>query len=628
MTSTNSTNQHPAASSDMPSQSASNTNIDANNTYTPNENQLADLVEAATAAADPQWGAHTQLENYDTNMQLGDDGFGDNFASGMGVGRHLRVSNDHSQGSLLSRTASKKRKRNNDNLDPALTASFTETQQPQPQSPRYYTSQPPHPSSLQSLSDARAVGVHSAAALFRQPSSNKKYTRPPMSKLFASLELSPENFLHLQSAAKAYMLHKDYPDRRDCVGQRGKGDTEMVKLRLWNCVRHFLENEGNGERFFGENVVNENMDPRTHIWPRDTQKIISLVIPLLRRMVTNERQRQYAVESRRGGNGSDRRKTNEGFHDSHGAALSPDHHLQMNDQDHRAENLAPPPLVQESQAGMDSNPAIDIGLTDLFVDGYSLDWAAISSNYDMYNEHYELDNLGSLSGLNQPDWRGIVAAVDSHYAVVHNGGYDCVSECEDCNVNRIVHSNSISDLPWRISGGGRNDFASSITRDVSRIIRENIAAKQNHEITPSQPNVPLPALPTQTSPDQQVSTASSAISSMEILLRINILQHGKRLFPRVDIPTTLSQDLSTVKKGIMRTYPGQIPGCSILQDTDSILSAAVATPAWKISAWLPDGLLPIRTDKDWSFALVQATAMDWMDGGLTVLVEVSAPNTQ
>lgn len=52
--------------------------------------------------------------------------------------------------------------------------------------------------------DARAAGVHSAAALFRPPSdSSKKYTRPPMSKLFASLELTPEDFLYLQAAAKS-----------------------------------------------------------------------------------------------------------------------------------------------------------------------------------------------------------------------------------------------------------------------------------------------------------------------------------------------------------------------------------------------------------------------------------------
>lgn len=178
-----------------------------------------------------------------------------------------------------------------------------------------------------SITDARATGVHSAAALFRRPSGNtaKKYTRPPMSKLFMSLQLSPENFLHLQAQAKTYMLDPAHPERQNCVGNRGKGDTDMVKLRLFNCVRDFLS-DGVGERFFGENVekpgerdaveaaraLGEGEDVATEgrkwIWPRDGNKIVSLVTPLLRRMVTNERQRMYAIETRKGG----AKKTKEG----------------------------------------------------------------------------------------------------------------------------------------------------------------------------------------------------------------------------------------------------------------------------------------------------------------------------
>ena len=120
------------------------------------------------------------------------------------------------------------------------------------------------------LSEARAAGVHSAAALFRRPSaSSKKYTRPPMSKLFTSLELSPENFLHLQAAAKTYMLDPNHPERRACVGKRGKGDTDMVKLRLYNCVRDFLELEGHGEKFFGEHIASEESEGRRLVWPSE-----------------------------------------------------------------------------------------------------------------------------------------------------------------------------------------------------------------------------------------------------------------------------------------------------------------------------------------------------------------------
>jgi hypothetical protein len=137
-----------------------------------------------------------------------------------------------------------------------------------------------------------------------------------MSKLFMSLQLSPENFLHLQAQAKAYMLDPAHPERQKCVGNRGKGDTDIVKLRLFNCVRDFLA-DGVGEKFFGEDVEkpaemeaieaaralgeHEVTTDGKLTWPRDGNKIISLVTPLLRRMVTNERQRMYAIETRKGG---------------------------------------------------------------------------------------------------------------------------------------------------------------------------------------------------------------------------------------------------------------------------------------------------------------------------------------
>lgn len=158
--------------------------------------------------------------------------------------------------------------------------------------------------------DAKTAGINSAAALFRSPSSSsKKYTRPPMSKLYASLELSPESFLRLQASAKSYMLNSAYPDRGECVGQRGKGDSELVRLKLWNCVNDFLDQEGQGKSFFGVEASGEDGKARSMIWPQDKNRIIGAVTPLLRRMVTNERQRQYAVETRREGGTGDVKQT-------------------------------------------------------------------------------------------------------------------------------------------------------------------------------------------------------------------------------------------------------------------------------------------------------------------------------
>jgi len=148
------------------------------------------------------------------------------------------------------------------------------------------------------LSEARiAAGIYSAAALFRKPNAmTKKYTRPPMSKLFADLELTPEDFLQLQAQAKNYMLEETRPERRDCVGNRAKGDTDMNRLKLFHCVREFLE-PGLGTFYFGPN--SEGSGRRKWSWPEDANKVIAAVTPLLRRMVTNERQRQYANESRK-----------------------------------------------------------------------------------------------------------------------------------------------------------------------------------------------------------------------------------------------------------------------------------------------------------------------------------------
>lgn len=163
--------------------------------------------------------------------------------------------------------------------------------------------------------------LHSAAALFRRASdkSTRKYTRLSMSKIFMSLQLSPESFLHLQAQAKTYMLDAAHAERQSCVGNRGKCDTDMAKLRLFNCVRDFL-NDGAGEQFFGEKALHTRQNEKdvreaakalgeedemqtegNLMWPRDGNEIIGLVTPLLRRMVTNERQRVYASEMRKGG---------------------------------------------------------------------------------------------------------------------------------------------------------------------------------------------------------------------------------------------------------------------------------------------------------------------------------------
>ncbi|EXJ78306.1 hypothetical protein A1O3_09467 [Capronia epimyces CBS 606.96] len=144
-----------------------------------------------------------------------------------------------------------------------------------------------------------------ASVLFREPSSkSKKYSRPPLGKVFASLELAPENFLRLQTAAKAFMLDEAHPERRDVIGQKKSvGGTDIAKLKLWNTVEEFLSVHGYGEKYFapGAGDTIPGAPPRTLIWPQDSHAIIKLMMPLMRKMVTNERQRVYAAATRRQG---------------------------------------------------------------------------------------------------------------------------------------------------------------------------------------------------------------------------------------------------------------------------------------------------------------------------------------
>lgn len=144
-----------------------------------------------------------------------------------------------------------------------------------------------------------------ASLLFREPSSkSRKHSRPPLGKVFSSLELAPENFLKLQTAAKAFMLDEAHPERRDVVGNKNTvTGSDLAKLNLWKCVEEFLSAHGYGEKYFAPGAGDgiPGAPPRSLFWPRDSQNIIRLMMPLMRKMVTNERQRLYAAATRKQG---------------------------------------------------------------------------------------------------------------------------------------------------------------------------------------------------------------------------------------------------------------------------------------------------------------------------------------
>lgn len=277
-------------------------------------------------------------------------------------------------------------------------------------------------------SDPRTSGANSGSALFRNSSATKKRTRPPMSKLFSSLELSSENFLQLQSAAKQYMLDDVFPDRRETVGIRGKGDSELVKLRLLGCVKDFLEGEGNGARFFGSDVSGEDGNRRTMIWPRDKQKIVAAVTPLLRRIITNERQRQYALETR--------------SKEQPSADRSP-HAV-------RTPTVSEPEYLDDSREQL-----LPLRASGLFFEEFGdpcnnqyYEWKELA-----YGEPLsKLVNIWNRIGLKKDDFNDLIKTLHWHFRSTHmsseRGVISCSAPCERAVIEKLVVSGLWQDGHW------------------------------------------------------------------------------------------------------------------------------------------------------------------------------------
>ncbi|KOC12868.1 hypothetical protein AFLA70_332g001040 [Aspergillus flavus AF70] len=419
------------------------------------------------------------MEKYGPHMCTEGDGAKDtSFAAGVKSGSQLRrgrcANGSHSAG--LYRKVSQKRKREEDPLDPALMScigpSSIQPQQglvllPTQKSHQYpqheinrreSATRPQVP--LKSLPETCAVAVNST--LLPRTPSGKKPSWLPVAELLSSLGLSQESSGLFRLAATEYMLDSGHPERLECVGQRRRGSLDMAKLHLLRCARHFLDAEGYGDRFFGENAIHHGMNPRSQVWPRDQEKRITLVSPLLKNIVTNEQQRQY-------NNG--KRKQPEGLRH------------QANDSLQLMRRFSPvPPLSPTAKSqNISSCHSFQPALTDLALLDCTTDHGSVTQKYDLYNHEYALDDLWFISGLQRLDWQGLVAAVDSHYQICHTADYECPKSCDNLNILRIIQSDSASKLCWRVGGyrnlPAANEFASSI-------IRDSIAAGRNSHTSP------------------------------------------------------------------------------------------------------------------------------------------------
>jgi hypothetical protein len=148
----------------------------------------------------------------------------------------------------------------------------------------------------QGSSHASPIDV-AAAALFRKSSREptKKSTRPLSKEVFTSLKLTTEDWVRLEAEAKDYMLDETHPERQACVGQRANVTANDTKLQLFKTVQQFLAS-GAGIHYFGRS---DDDEPGSKwVYPRDEDRLILLMTPLMRRMVTNERQRRYAYRTR------------------------------------------------------------------------------------------------------------------------------------------------------------------------------------------------------------------------------------------------------------------------------------------------------------------------------------------
>jgi hypothetical protein len=60
------------------------------------------------------------------------------------------------------------------------------------------------------------------------------------------------------------MLDPDHPDRYETVGSKERGDNDMVKLKLFSCVKTFLEDKW-GDRLWGKGATEP--EKQTLKWP-------------------------------------------------------------------------------------------------------------------------------------------------------------------------------------------------------------------------------------------------------------------------------------------------------------------------------------------------------------------------
>lgn len=160
---------------------------------------------------------------------------------------------------------------------------------------------------------------------------------------------------------------------------------------------------------------------------------------------------------------------------------------------------------------------------------------------------------------------------------------------------------------------------------MSRIIRDGIGKKGHagdgkdfHADQAGQPQ--LGAHQQHHGHKQHTATNNNHSQPSSITLHFNIVQNGKRILPRFDIPAEQCPDLQTARQLVARRFAGQLP--DILANSYDEATGAWDPSTWRFKVWLPEGLVLVQDDGEWTIAQLSTSSIDWMDGDLRVVLEV------
>jgi hypothetical protein len=591
----------------------------------PGGTQFAGLVEAATAAADQEihWPANTEpivqdarptYEAYEDRATLED--------------QYSPVPTGQYDSSIATRTtgpSTRKRKRDAETSREDLTT--VDAVQLSSYVPTSDSSRP-------------SAAATSAAAIFRQPStSNRKYTRPPIGRLYSSLELPPESFVRLQTAAKDFMLDENHPDRLDTIGQRGRGDTDLVRLKLWNIAKEFLDDLGNGLKFFGDHVPSvEGQPPRTMIWPQNAEQIIKACVPVLRRMVTNERQRRYAMQARKIGD------------DLQGHGSGKDSSIE--NRAAKSATTKPSRISKLHRADILGLEILDLLNDSCVPGGYeAADW------YTEHGRHPGLSNGLSSSALDERDYRILVANIDGHYRLFHNGDVSqCREDCEGQAIERLLAWDRLYNPDVTSNERGQQNGMDQIIKQLFGIVKADLQCKPSdlasevfprlesaaedpgpRDVTMSRGEAVMNRTPVSRKSDGNLTPKRVAKTSSDALeLHVNLVS--------TDVSATSSSSFNSTKR---LADPFSLPAASVpnlqalrskvhehLGEILQPLSPTAESGApqrgkgnrmdfnLSVKVWLPDGLVRVKDDGEWMVALLSAELVEWMDKQVKILVEV------